>query len=57
MTVFVMDTNVISDIVAPSPISNVLVNLVKHRQDTLFYVKRWTMRSEEVISKHPQLTN
>jgi len=35
MTVYVMDTNVVSDIAAPKLISTVLANLAKHRQDTL----------------------
>jgi len=35
MTVYVMDTNVVSDIAAPKPLSTVLANLAKHRQDTL----------------------
>lgn len=35
MTVYVMDTNVFSDIVAPVPNPTVLANLAGHRQDTL----------------------
>lgn len=35
MTVYVIDTNVISDIAAPMPKPAVLANLAKHRQDTL----------------------
>jgi tRNA(fMet)-specific endonuclease VapC len=35
MSVFVLDTNVISDLVAPIPNVNVLAKIVAHRQDTL----------------------
>lgn len=35
MSVYVMDTNVISDIAAPIPKPIVLANLAKHQQDTL----------------------
>lgn len=35
MTVYVMDTNVVSDIAAPKPSPAVLTHLVKHRQDIL----------------------
>lgn len=35
MTLYVMDTNVVSDIAAPIPNKEVLGNLLKHRQDTL----------------------
>jgi predicted nucleic acid-binding protein len=35
MTIYIIDTNVISDIVAPSANPPVLANLAKHRQDTL----------------------
>jgi predicted nucleic acid-binding protein len=35
MTIFVLDTNVISDIAAPTPNPNVLARLAAHRQDTL----------------------
>ncbi len=35
MTVFVLDTNVISDIVAPAPNPNVLAQLASHQLDTL----------------------
>ncbi|MBL8155820.1 MAG: type II toxin-antitoxin system VapC family toxin [Anaerolineae bacterium] len=35
MTVYIIDTNVFSDIVAPVPNPTVLGNLARHRQDTL----------------------
>jgi len=35
MTVYVIDTNVVSDITAPVPNPAVLAKLVTHRQDTL----------------------
>lgn len=35
MTVFVLDTNVISDIVSPKPNAEVIANIAAHRQHTL----------------------
>ncbi len=35
MTVFVLDTNVISDMMAPTPVQNVIANIDFHRQDTI----------------------
>lgn len=35
MTVYVVDTNLISDIAAPTPKANVLNNMTAHRQDTV----------------------
>lgn len=35
MTIYVLDTNVVSDIAAPVPKPAVIANLVQHRQDTL----------------------
>jgi predicted nucleic acid-binding protein len=35
MTIFVLDTNVISDIVSPKPNPNVLAKIAVHRQDVL----------------------
>ena len=35
MTVFVLDTNVLSDIIAPTPIQNVIAKIAAHRQDTI----------------------
>jgi predicted nucleic acid-binding protein len=36
MTIFVLDTNVISDIAAPKPDANVVSNLALHRHDALY---------------------
>jgi predicted nucleic acid-binding protein len=35
MSIFVLDTNVISDIVGPKPNTTVLANIAAHHQDTL----------------------
>jgi predicted nucleic acid-binding protein len=35
MTIYVMDTNIVSDLAAPIPKPEVLANFAKHRQDTL----------------------
>ena len=35
MTIFVLDTNVISDLVAPAPLQKIIANVDAHRQHTI----------------------